>query len=75
MIHALGWTALVIDVLALWALGSKDRRWRWWGVVGMAAVNALFVWQGYLMSNWSLVAVSALSTTLQTRAAINWRRS
>ncbi len=72
---SLGWTAFVIDVLALWALGSKGKTGRLWGVIGMAAVNALFVAQGLLDYNWSLVAVSTLSTTLQTRAAYNWRKS
>ena len=71
--HALGWLAFAIDLVALWVLAAPSLRARWWGMVGMAGVNALFLAQGLLLGVGSLVAVSGVSFGLQVRIVVRWR--
>lgn len=74
--HTLGGMGIAVDVVSLWLLGHKtSKKARRAGVFGMAIVNALFMVQGLLSGNWTLFAVSLLSTTLQTRAGINWKET
>jgi len=72
--HLLGWAAFVIDIAALWVLASPSPRRRWWGMVGMSCVNALFAAQGVLLGVGSLVAVSGVSFVLQVRIVLCWRQ-
>lgn len=71
--HLLGGAAVALDVVSLWLLGDR-RSWRRRraGMLGMSGVNALFVVQAALVSNWTLLVVSGLSCGLQLRAVKNW---
>jgi hypothetical protein len=74
--HILGGTGIAVDLVALWLLGHKTSKLaRRAGVFGMALVNALFAVQGGLSGNWTLLAVSTISTTLQVRAGLNWKET
>lgn len=72
--HLLGWTALAIDVVAMWAIGHRtNHRVRRAGMLGMCVVNSMFGLQGVLLSNWSLASLSVICFIMQGRAWLNWR--
>lgn len=71
--HALGWLAFAVDIVALSLLAQPSWRARWWGMAGMAVVNALFLAQGVSLENLSLAAVSGVSFVLQCRVLWRWK--
>lgn len=72
--HIIGWIGTIAFFTGAWLIGHKRfMSIRRYGLIFMVSSNLLYVAQGLLLSNHSLLALSVGAAVLQTRAYFNWK--
>lgn len=62
--------AMALSLLAVYLLGNKNK----WGFIYFIASNSLWLWVGFMMDSFGIIAGNLVFLVLNTRGYLRWVR-